>query len=290
MQAGVTPVAARGTLVQVSPKALVLAPVREGERHIERRQLETAEFVALQPVLVYRTTAGVLAVIDGWRRVLAARAKGVDLLDVWDLGTISEELVHEYVLKTGLATEDRDPIRFARQMDAYAKLRPELKSSRAMGLFLGCSHSKVQRFRSYLSLSLPIQEQMAEGRISVSAADVLKRVEDEEVQAMLAEGLSAGTISREKAEEVASATRVSNRKPRAAKATVVAEAPAASMQTPEERWASIVRSIEELSESLSNGSKKSLITSLRELADLLEKQAAAKPVSKADTGAVVHGD
>jgi ParB family chromosome partitioning protein len=187
----------------------------------------------LQPIRVrWDEGRGVYVLVVGERRWRAAKAAGLATIPcvVTEADLTPEERLEDQLVENALR-EDLRPVELAR---AYRTLMDRLGlSQHELAARLHVGQSTVNEVLSLLTLPVPIQAAVDEGRIARTVAYAASRVEDPAAQAELVEAAAAGKLTRE--EMRARTTRAPRSRPRPAEfrledgSVVIVKGPAASI-------------------------------------------------------------
>lgn len=149
----------------------------------------------LQPVRV-RKAGDKYILVDGERRYRAAKVAGLTELDaIVEERELTPDEITERSLVANCQREDLKPLEKARGIAELMKQTGQ-NASEVSGR-LGMSNAMVSRLLGLLELPADIQEQIASGKISPSAAVELAKVRDSRLQSELAGQVASGKLTRD---------------------------------------------------------------------------------------------
>ena len=180
----------RAALDQIVPSPL------QPRKTIRQEQLEELmdsirEHGVMQPLIV-RRMGGKLELIAGERRWRASTAVGLPSVPVI-IREASDKDVLELALIENLQREDLNPIEEAQ---AYVRLAREFEMKQEeIAKRVGKNRATVANAMRLLDLAGPLQEQLAQGRLSTGHAKVLLGVKDQNEQILLADMVMKGGLT-----------------------------------------------------------------------------------------------
>jgi ParB family chromosome partitioning protein len=180
----------RAALDQIVPSPL------QPRKTIRQEQLEELmasirEHGVMQPLIV-RRMGGKLELIAGERRWRASTAIGLPSVPVI-IREASDKDVLELALIENLQREDLNPIEEAQ---AYVRLAREFEMKQEdIAKRVGKNRATVANAMRLLDLAGPLQEQLAQGRLSTGHAKVLLGVKDPNEQILLADMVMKGGLT-----------------------------------------------------------------------------------------------
>jgi ParB/RepB/Spo0J family partition protein len=157
---------------------------------------ESIKEVGLQQPLRVRRDGDKLFVVDGERRLRAAKKAGLQTIAVIiEEKELAEAEVIQRQLVANCQRDDFTPMEKAKAIDRLMKATGWLSTQLAGKL--GLSNAAVSRSLALLTLPETIQHQVATGKISASAAYQLAQVGNSEKQAALAQQVADKTLTRD---------------------------------------------------------------------------------------------
>jgi ParB family chromosome partitioning protein len=186
------------TIEYLPPQALGVAPqVRRELREEELAGLMQSirEVGVLQPIRARRVD-GKLVIVDGHRRTAASIKLGSTAVPVIvEQAALDAAAVTQRQLIANIQRTDLTPLEKARGIAEL--MRSEKWTAAQAAAKLGLSAPTVSRLLALLELPEEIREQVASGRLPVSAAYELAKVEDPQRRESLAAQAVGGTLTRD---------------------------------------------------------------------------------------------
>lgn len=190
----------RAAIDQIVPSPL------QPRKTIRKEQLDELmesirEHGVMQPLIV-RRMAGKLELIAGERRWRASKGLGLASVPVI-VREASDRDVLELALIENLQREDLNPIEEAQ---AYVRLAREFEMKQEdIARRVGKNRATVANAMRLLDLAEPLQDQLAQGRMSTGHAKVLLGVKDHNEQILLADMVMKGGLTVRATEKLVSA-------------------------------------------------------------------------------------
>jgi ParB/RepB/Spo0J family partition protein len=157
---------------------------------------QTFKAVGVQQPILVRRSDGKLIVIDGARRLAAAKKIGLATIPA----IVEEQPLSsvEATVRQFIANSQREDISPLEKADAIAAIMKETQwTASQTAANLGLSNSAVTRLLSLLQLPDSLRKMVADGTVTVSAAYELATVQDTQRQAELAAQLAKGGLTRD---------------------------------------------------------------------------------------------
>jgi ParB family chromosome partitioning protein len=152
---------------------------------------------AIQPIIVRKVDGEKYELIAGERRWRAAQMAGLSTLPAWVREVPEEELL-DWALIENLHREDLNPVEMAQ---AYRRLMTERGlTQEQIAERVGQERSTVANFLRLLTLPVEIQEDLAEGRLSMGHAKAILSVGGPEAQLILWRRIASEKLSVRQAE------------------------------------------------------------------------------------------
>lgn len=182
-----------------------LVPIRElvCREQVRRRFDEDAlkgmaehlRIIGIQQPLLCREDGSTLVVVDGERRLRAAKIAGLTTVPVLVMSHVDAVAVIERQLSVNLQRQDLDPVEKAHGIARLIRDADITASEAAKRL--GQSESSVSRLLHVVRLPEHVQDLMAAGRLPVSAAPELARIDNRVLLAEAVRNLMSGAITRD---------------------------------------------------------------------------------------------
>lgn len=154
------------------------------DKAIEELKLSIKEKGILQPLVVRPTSSGSYEVVAGQRRLLAARALGLEKVPVL-VKTVSDNELLVLALVENIQREDLNVLEEAR---AFSRLSDEFKMNHdQIAVAVGKSRSTVVNTIRLLKLPTKIQYEIEQQHISMGHARALLALDSAEAQLKMAE-------------------------------------------------------------------------------------------------------
>jgi ParB family chromosome partitioning protein len=152
---------------------------------------------AIQPIIVRKVDGEKYELVAGERRWRAAQMAGLSTLPAWVREVPEEELL-DWALIENLHREDLNPVETAQ---AYRRLLTERGlTQEQVADRVGQERSTVANFLRLLSLPMEIQEDLAEGRLSMGHAKAILSAGGPDAQLMLWRRITSEKLSVRQAE------------------------------------------------------------------------------------------
>lgn len=192
------PEAAADQLVKMVPVERIFCHEQVRRRFDEASLMAFADHLriaGIQQPLLCRQDGTHLVVIDGERRLRAAKMAGIPAVPVLVVSKVDATAVVERQLAVNLQREDLNPVEKAHGIARLIRDAGLTASESAKRL--GQSESSVSRLLHIVRLPESVQELMAAGLLPVSAAPELARIDEPGLLAEAVRRLQAGDITRD---------------------------------------------------------------------------------------------